>query len=154
MTTQDTAAAEIPATVVRFDPNAWKKALEIAAPPISAGGTGQALRRREADVVIEHQLCEPGYFTAPFKVGLRALSSDDELAALKQATNEMSVGHFMAKRSIVALNDQPLQGHERDLLWEILGSAGRTAVINAFSKHCTGMDGELLGKSLAAITVR
>lgn len=152
MTTKETESVAVnpPAT---FDPNAFDLFMKRAAPTIADGGSGQALRRREASTVIDHRICEPGLFDAPFRVTVSSLNSADELAALKSADSQAAIGHVMAKASIRKLNDRPLKSFEVDMLWEALGFAGRVAVANLFMKHCTGADDALLGKSLSGVEV-
>jgi len=136
-----------------FDPGAFDRFLDRVAPTIANGGAGAAMRRHEASAIIDHRLCEPGMFDAPFKVTVASLSSDDELAALKNATSQTTIGHIMAKASIRKMNERPLKSFEVDMLWEALGFAGRVAIANLFMKHCTGADEALLGKSLNGVEI-
>jgi len=153
-TTKETSETiSMPEPVARFNPDALSAFMNRAAPTVSQGGTGQALRRREATVVVDHRLCEPGYFDEPFKLGVHSLNSADELEALKAGGTETALGHLLAKKSIRTLNGRPMKSYEVDTLWEVLGTAGRMVVVNTFMAHCTGQDDLLLGKSLASVEV-
>lgn len=144
----------ITAEEASFDPGAFDRFMDRAAPKVSAGGQGGgAMRRREATCTIDHRMCEPGYFDAAFQITVSSLSSADELDALKTAGAETAIGHVMAKRSIRAMNGRPLSRIEVDMLWEALGFGGRVAVLNLFTVHCTGADGASLGKSLTSVEV-
>ena len=151
MSTKETGSTiEAPTT---FDPGAFDAFMKRAAPSIAEGGSGQAMRRREASTVIDHRLCEPGMFDAPIRVTVSSLNSADELDALKSAGSQAAIGHVMAKASIRKLNGRALKSFEVDMLWEALGFAGRVSVANLFMSHCTGADEALLGKSLSGVEV-
>lgn len=151
-TSNEEVLAAQPAQQV-FDAGAFDRFLNRAAPSISEGGAGQAMRRREASTVIDHRICEPGYFDAPFRITVSSLSSADELLALKNAGDQTAIGHVMAKSAVRKMNGRNLKSFEVDMLWEALGFAGRCAVANLFMQHCTGADDALLGKSLSGVEV-
>jgi hypothetical protein len=127
----------------------FKQVVARQATSASSGDAPKTIRRRRATFTIDHELCEPGVFGEDFKVTVEGLSAAQELDALKSGSDGASMGFAMAKLSIREFNGRPLQGHEREMLWEWLGFAGRTAVTSEYMKHCTGVgDGASLGKSL------
>lgn len=115
----------------------------------SEGGQAKTIRRRTATFVVDAELCEPSAFDEDFKVTVEGLSAGAELDALKESGEGTSMGFALAKRSIKQFNGKMLKKHEVDLLWDLLGFAGRLEVVNKFMEHCTGVgDGATLGKSL------
>lgn len=116
--------------------------------PMSEGGMGGAIRRREVTFTISHELCEPGTFDEDIEVTLEGLNSKDELEALKGGSGGEAMGFEMAKKAIKKVGGYVLKSHEKGVFWEALGFSGRMVVANHFMAHCTGADAELLGKSL------
>jgi hypothetical protein len=115
----------------------------------SEGGAPKNIRRRLVTFVLDHELCEPGAFEEDFKLTLEGLSSGAELDALKESGEGTSMGFALAKRSIKQFNGKALRKHEVEVLWDLLGFAGRLATVDKFMEHCTGVgDGASLGKSL------
>ena len=136
-----------------FTPGAFDDFLNRVSTVVSDGGAPKTIRRRMATVTIDHRLCEPGLFEEPFQLTVEGLSSDDELAALNSSSDGQSIAFNMTLKSIREFNGRKLKKHEVQVLWEALGLAGRIAVLNAFMRHCTGADEDLLGKSLSAVVV-
>lgn len=136
-----------------FDPSAFDAFMDRVSTTVSDGGAPRTIRRRTATVTVDHRLCEPGLFTEPFQLTVEGLSSDDELAALNSSNDGQSIAFNMTKRAIREFNGRKLKAHEKQVLWEALGLAGRIAVLNAFMHHCTGADDVLLGKSLKAVEI-
>jgi hypothetical protein len=116
----------------------------------SSGEAPKRIRRRTANVPIDHNLCEPDTFDADFVIGIESLPPDKELAALKISGGDgMAVGLALARQSLQSVDDVPLKAVEKDVLWESLGFAGRMVVVNAYLQHCTGTgNGSALGKAM------
>ncbi len=138
-------------TPAKASAKAFDAFIERRTAKASDGGPPPALKRRQATVTIQHDICEPGAFDAPFELTLEGLSPKDELEAMGAAGDKGGAGmaFLMAKRSVKAFAGRPLRNWEVDLLWESLGFAGRAAVSSAFMEHCTGVQNEAsLGNSL------
>lgn len=114
---------------------------------LSEGGTGKKIQRRKGTVTIDPKLCEPDTFDAPFEIGLEGLGSQDELESLKNASDGVNAGFEMARRAMRTLDGVPMRKHQKELVWECLGFAGRTAVVNAYLVQCTGAGAVDVGKS-------
>lgn len=112
----------------------------------SAGGGDKKIKRRTAEVEIPKSICEPGAFDEDILVGIEGLSSAEELESYRKATDGTVAGLEMARRSLRTLNRQPMRSHQRDLLWEVLGMAGRAFVMNAYMTECSGAASADLGK--------
>lgn len=127
----------------------FKQVLGRMSTKASEGKAPKTIRRRRATFTVDHEACEPGAFPEDFRLTVEGLSADQELSALKSGADGASMGFAMAQRSLREFNGTPLQAHERDILWDLLGFAGRMIVVNEYMKHCTGVgDGASLGKSL------
>lgn len=131
-----------------FDPGALDAFLAKVSSKASEGGSGKSIRRRIAHVTLYPDMCEPGLFDAPFKLTIEGLSAPQELDALKEAADGLSMGLAMARRSIRRMNEKPIKSSVLPVLWEGLGFAGRIAVMNCYLKYCTGASAASLGKSL------
>lgn len=117
---------------------------------LSEGGGGKKIQRRKGSVTIDPKVCEPDTFDAPFTIGLEGLGSQDELESLKGASDGTSAGFEMAKRAMRTVDGEPMRKHQKDLVWECLGFAGRTLVVNAYLTQCTGATEVDVGKSPAS----
>jgi hypothetical protein len=67
--------------------------------------------------------------------------------------NVQALAMVLAREAIFSVNGRKLARHEKPILWEMLGMGGRTAAGTAFIAHGTGMDGELVKKSIASVAV-
>jgi hypothetical protein len=166
------------AETAAFDPRAFDAVLARISGSASGGDIHRSLRRRLTNVVIDHGLCREGTFTAPFKLSMMELGSDQELRALTKlgkftsvTTEDLDVesdelpesedavssgqalGMVLAREAIYSVNDHRLAPHEKALLWEILGFGGRLVCGLTFIAHGTGMDPDLVGKSLNSVEV-
>lgn len=127
----------------------FKNVLSRMSTKASEGGGPKTIRRRRATFVVDYEGCEPDAFQEDFRLTIEGLNADQELEALKTAADGASMGLALAKRSLREFNGNVLQAHERDILWDLLGFAGRMVVVSEYMKHCTGVgDGLSLGKSL------
>lgn len=137
----------------KFSQGAFDAMLERMSGKASEGDLAPKIRRREASIEIDHTMCEPGSFSAPIKIGMSSVSAGDEMDALTKASNDTTIGFELAKAGIRSVNGRKLAKHEVDLLWEVLGFGGRTAVAAAFIESCSGMSEEKLGKSLRTVEI-
>lgn len=115
---------------------------------LSEGGGAKKITRRTGEVVVPPSVCEPDTFTDAITIGLEGINAQSELEAMKAASDGASAGFAMAKLGMKTLNGVSMRKHQRDLVWECLGFAGRAMVVNAYLTQCTGAGGADLGKSL------
>jgi len=168
---------------VKFNPGAFDAALARNSGAASSGDIHRTLRRRFVSLVIEPDLCRPDTFAEPFKLALMELDSDQELRALarlgrfvipgkdnesdgdgdgdgdelpesEEATQAgQALALALAREAIYSINDRKLAPHEKPIVWEMLGMGGRLAAGTVFIAHGTGMDPDLLGKSIASVEI-
>lgn len=136
-----------------YDPGEFDEFLGRVTTKTSSGRKPAPLRRRTATVKIDPALCLPDTFHSKFKLTLVSLNSNDEKKALQAGTDGQTVAFAMTKMAIKKFNGRPLQRHHVDLIWEALGTSGRSAVTNVFMAHCTGANDKALGKSLASVEI-
>lgn len=105
-------------------------------------GQGKKIRRREATFTIKKELCEPDAFENDIEVFISGLSSKEEEEALGSAGNGASSVFAMAKASIRTVDGEPVRREARNVLWDVLGFAGRTVVVNHFAQHVLGVGNE------------
>lgn len=164
--------------IVSFDPKAFDAMLSRVSGSASSGDIHRSLRRRFVNVVIDHRLCRQDTFMAPIKVSLMELDSDQELRALSKLKQYVSqdelakseeseelpdseeamsstqaLGMVLAREALHSVNGRNLASHEKAFLWEVLGFGGRLVCGMTFVAHGTGMDGDLVGKSIGSVEV-
>ena len=144
---------ELEADANAFSPDAFDEFYKRHTAKASTGGKPAPLRRRYATAIVDPSLCLPGAFGAKFKLKMGSLNSNDEMKALQTGLDGQSVAYAMCKKAICEFNGRKLRKHEIDMLWEALGTAGRSAVTAVFMSHCTGADEQALGKSLASVEI-
>lgn len=156
--------------------------LERVSGSASGGDIHRSLRRRLVSIVIEPELCRPETFIKAFKLEMMELDSEQELRALAKlgrfsvpdkgelepevspdgdtlpdgedaASAGQALAMALAREALFSVNGRKLGAHEKSLLWEILGFGGRLAAGMTFISHGTGLDPELLGKSVASVEI-
>lgn len=162
-----------------FEPGVFDAVLARVSGSASGGDIHRSLKRRMVSIVIEAELCRPETFSSAFRLELMELDSDQELRALTKlgkftvpdrgdledvenqdlpeseeaASAGQALAMALAREAIYAVNGRKLAPHEKALLWEILGFGGRLAAGMTFISHGTGLDPDLLGKSIASVEI-
>lgn len=116
---------------------------------------GELVPRKEIRVELDGGECAPGVYVDEagkpyaFWVTLRALSSAEEIDAVRGAGGAAEIPYRLAKACVHAINDRPVSKEQRDLHWECFGPAGRQILMTAF--HVIGSaSGASVGKALSA----
>ncbi len=69
-----------------------------------------------------------------FMVQIRSLSPTQEVNISKKAESGPQMSMAFAAASVVAVNGQPLKAHQKEWLWNHLGTAGRQLVIAMYAE--------------------
>ncbi len=101
----------------------------------SALNAGEIIKRRRVSFEIDGVECEPDMFVddagdyITFKVTLRALTSTQEIEALRGIKDATMAPMMMAKSSLYAINDKPIGENDRDFFWECLGPSRQICML-------------------------
>lgn len=113
-------------------------------------GKMPTITRRSSTITIPLSACEPDTFGEDPIITIEALSAEQELACLKEASDGNTGGLMMAKRAMKTLHGAPiLKARQRDLIWDCLGFGGRAMLVNEYLVKCTGAPGVDMGKMKA-----
>lgn len=111
-------------------------------------GKGGSLRRRRMKITVDKNVCDPGAFDDDFDVVMVSASTDVELDALKTCgDNPAAIMFEMVKQCIVSLDGEPVLLDSRDVVWEALGTAGRSLLVRKWNELCGNMDADALKKA-------
>jgi hypothetical protein len=148
---------EVKAEELHFDANAFDRVSERVNSTMSDGGMAPALRRRCIYVTIHPEMCIPGTFDKPVRVGMVELNTEREKAVTASVEKDGSGGaglsFSLAVESLDSLNGRKLAGHEKSQLWEWIGFGGRSTLAQAFMENCCGFDADLQARSLASVEI-
>lgn len=139
------------------DVDAFDRVYQKYVTNISDGESDKKLKCRRVAFEIDNNLCMLDTFDKPIEVEMYELNSATELQAHRGSQDDLSIqamAHVLAKKAIRSVNGHVLLPQEVDMFWEMLSMGGRLVCQTIYLEHCTGIDPELIKKSIASVTIK
>ena len=139
----------------RRDPSALQRAYERG-----TAADGDALRasspvpRKSITFVMDlSEQCPGAFDDDEVEVTLQALTSKEEVAAVRGVLDALEVVHKMARASVHLINGAPCVGAQLDWFWEIIGTGGRS-LVEVMYQEVGSLGPAALGKARSSARTR